>query len=372
MLMSPRLLASPPLNRGFLRISGLILVAALGLSACSGTPVREPVPQAAPTAEPTRSVVAVATPPPTVAPTPTPSLEDDDLASITTLEAGEQVVDAAGDLLAVHALRRAPQALGDGLAGNADTIAALDVSMCAAGEFAESQAGSIEFQLVADARTRLGSSPAIDLGHAVIAPAFAIPDPGECRRGWLAVSDPAPAAAGDGVDAEVGVGRYVLARLGTSGLERHVYQWQVPDADLSTLQSAAEDAFRIGQVVTFNEGPLVGTTVEFDGWAELIDEPAPDGRRLVGVAVEVCTATEDWPEFGITIDGWNLTGPLDPGDRLGADPLDPLSGKCFADWVEFAVPLGQVPSGFFVSDGVDPVNGFAQWTFEGAAINPPQ
>lgn len=304
----------------------------------------------------------VVTPPPTVTSVPIPTLADDDTDSITTVEAGSLVTDAAGNQVAVHAVRALPAEL---LVRPEDQVrigqaAAIDISMCRAATFATADAVSVEFAVVDADDTPLSIVGSLPGTVPLIAPAFALPEPGACARGWLAVRVDTSDAA---------VGRYVMGTDGEAGIERHVYQWTdlLADADLD----AGEQLFVRGETVTFNDGPLIGTTVELQGWAELIGAESPAGTRQVGVRVEVCAATEDWPEFGLAVNGWNLVAVADPADRLGADPLAPLTGNCFEDWVEFAVPLGQRPTGFSVSDGIDPVDGFAAWSLVGAAIDAP-
>ena len=304
----------------------------------------------------------VVTPPPTVTSAPIPTLADDATDSVTNVDPGTLVTDAAGNQVAVHSIRPLPQDL---LVRPEDQIrigrvSALDISMCRAGTFATADATSVEFAVADDVSSPLSNLEPLPGTEPLVSPGFAIPEPGECARGWLAVR----VANLDGR-----VGRYVITVASDEGAELHVYQWSelAVDGDLD----AGEQLFERGETVTFNDGALVGTTVHLQGWAELIGAQSPAGTRQVGVLVEVCPATEDWPEFTLAVDGWNLVPVADPGDRLGADPLAPLSGSCFEDWVEFAVPFGQRPTGFSVSDGIDRLDGFAAWTLDGAAIDPP-
>lgn len=378
-----------PENAGILNVLlvFVLLVFALVLVAagCSNPPERVPVAQADPSETATAEQETVAAQPPTVVPTALPVIEDQlasaAIASLTTLQAGEQAVDESGNLITIHGLRRLPGSLGalrdqdlfadtEALVASTQELVLLDIAMCAAGEFSQEQSGSVEFLAAANAGELLDEAANLFTTHALAAPGFVFPAPGSCSRGWVPVDLAAPLAGG----ATDPVGRYVLTvdSVAGPGLETHVYQWPVASADSEAeTDSPADAGFERGQIVTFNEGPLVGTTINFQGWAELIDAPAPLGNRLVGALLEICPATEDWPELGVSVEGWNLFGPADPADRLGADPLAAMSGSCFEDWAEFAVPLGAAPTGFFVSDGVDPVNGFAHWTFEGAAIQGP-
>ena len=347
---------------GITRFLPVLVALAVVVAACTSTPERTPVPVAEPTVEPDAPAEVVVAPTPSVTPTSIPTLTDADLASITTVDATVAVTDAAGNQVAIHSLRHLD---ADLLVRPEDQVrigpaVALDISMCRSGEFATAEAVSIEFAAVVESSEPLTSVAPIAGPVPVIAPPFDLPEPGACARGWLAVRT--------GVDL-ASVGRYVLAVARDEGTERHVYQWAGLPTDAPIDPTG--QLFRRGELVTFNEGPLVGTTVELAGWAELIGAESPAGTRQVGVAVEVCPATEDWPEFGLFVEGWNLVPVADPADRLGADPLAPLTGACFADWLEFAVPLGQRPSGLSVSDGIDPRNGAAAWTLDGAAINPP-
>ncbi|MEM7094099.1 MAG: hypothetical protein AAF567_13925 [Actinomycetota bacterium] len=355
--------AIPAIMRMLVVVSAALLVAA----ACSGSSEPTAVPQpteAVPTPTATASVV---TPPPTVTPVPAPNLDDDSPASVTTLQGGEDVVDLEGNLVTIHEIRVQPDIDGsDGftpLTSPGTTL--IDVSMCAAGEFQNAAwAGNVEFQVVEQVDDPLRTALPAGLGHAALYPAFAAPAPGACTRGWV------PVVALGAPDADEAVARLVMSELGGTGLERHVFQWQLTvDRELGDGEQAAA---RIGQIATFTRGSLVGTTIRFDGWAELIDADAPEGMRLIGVLAEVCPATEDWPELGVRLGDWNLVEVLDPADRLGADPLAPIAGACFAGWSEFAIPLGVVATGFSAGDGADAVSGFAQWTFEGAAIAGPE
>ncbi len=290
------------------------------------------------------------------------TLADDAVDSVTTVAAGSSVTDAAGNQVAVHAVRLLPQEL---LVRPEDQVrigqvAAIDISMCRAGAFATGDAVSVEFAVVDREDRPLTALDPLAGALPLIAPGFAVPEAGTCARGWLGVR----------IEAATGqVGRYVLAVAGDDGVERHVYQWSGIPAD-GDIDPAGQ-LFERGETVTFNDGPLVGTTIRFQGWAELLDAQSPAGTRQVGVLTEVCAATEDWPEFGLGVEGWNLVPVGDPADRLGADPLAPLSGSCFEGWLEFAVPFGQQPTGFTASDGIDRVDGVAAWTLDGAAIEGP-
>lgn len=312
--------------------------------------------------EPSPTVVTTPTAAPT--PEPTPSIADAELADVIELSAGERVIDASGNAVAVHSVTRLPLELvgsqvpvfddrGDILTGD---LAALDISWCSG---TDPGAGTVEFDLVDDLEQALTNAPGLDAAFAPVAPGFALPDAGDCIRGWLAVSASSPAS---------NVARYLRSATDQDGsTERVLFQWTVDVTEPDT-----DDALVIGQTVTFNNGPLIGTSVELLGWSELLDAESPvAGARLVAVRLQVCTETEDWPEFGLSVEGWNLIAPVDPRDRLGADPLAALTGVCTEGWLEFAAPLGTAPSGFFISDGRDPIDGFALFSLAGAAVAPP-
>lgn len=356
------------------KIAGLALIAAVAVG-CSSTPEREPVAQ--PTPEPTATTeeVAVVEQPPTVVPTAIPTLDDDLPGSVTNSAAGTRIEDVAGNLVAIHGLQRRPEGLEDlemgDLFGRTETVLSevpiglLDISWCSPGEFAGGeQVLAIAVAVEPSIDVPIGTSSARSFDHALVDPQFEVPMPGTCSRGWLPVS----------LDrsGEAPIARYVLEATGEDGPVKHVYQWRLTGPAPLQVGGPPESDFGPGQVVSFSEGPLADTTVTYRGWAEVVgaESPLPE-TRVVGVLVEVCPATEDWPEIGLGIEGWNLLGPIDPADRLGADPLAPLSGSCFEDWAEFAVPFGLRPSAFFVSDGIDPVDGFASWPLDGTAIAPP-
>lgn len=314
-------------------------------------------------------------------PTAAPQLADF-VDGVETLEAGEQVQDAQGNLVSVYGVRAWPDSfeqLSDeaqaafsfpsdvaALRDPATRLVGLDVGMCAAGVASQGFA-TAEFYVHDDATELLSTDPVLDrevfAETPVASPGFSVPAPGTCRRGWLPVL-----RSDDGLPA---VARYVLVsrQSATAEPEQWVYQWQIDSTD--TIE--ADDFFGVGQTVTFNDGRLDGTTVKVDGWAELVDVASPvDGTRRVAVSLNYCPRSTTLPTFGLAVDEWNLVEP-DVGDPLlgAALETDP-TGRCYTGWLQFAVPFGGVPTGFFVSDGSDPINGFAQWSLEGAALAAPQ
>ena len=109
-----------------------------------------------------------------------------------------------------------------------------------------------------------------------------------------------------------------------------------------------------------------------DGWAELIGaETAIDGTRLVAVSLTYCPASQSLPDFGLVVDGWALVSPDPASDLLGGAVADDPSQDCFDGWLEFVVPFGGVPTAFFASDGVDRIDGYAEWSLENAALAAP-
>lgn len=326
---------------------------------------------------------------------PQPTLSDDDLFEVIDLEAGEQIEDAQGNLIAIYGYQPWPETFAaltpehkiafpffgdvEALADPDSALVAIDVAMCAAGLDSEG-VGTVEFFLHKNADEPLSADAVLNRGvlarHPVLSPSFDLPASAKCSRGWL----PVLWAGGE----EPGVARYVLSnrRTGQVEVERHLYQWTIEQVDAPDLDAAvATDFFRPGQTITFNDGLLDQTTVVVDGWSELIGSDSPiAGTRLIAVSLTVCLATPRWPEFGIALDGWNITAPLDPTDQLGAElsEVDPdaLAGgvepACYDGWLEFAAPLGAVPTGFFASDGRSVDVGYAEWSLEGAALPVPQ
>lgn len=328
---------------------------------------------------------------------------------VVDLAAGEQVQDAQGNLVAVYGVSTWPDSFDrvsdaaraefrfvgdiDRVAAPATRLIALDIGMCAAG-LGSDGTGTAEFFAHADGAEGLSDDPVLDRAvlarHPVVHPAFDLPAQGECARGWL------PVVWAE--DTDPSVARYVLTTRadGTSEPERHVYQWDVADAPAAPpdpADPAAQDAdtgddtafFAPGRTVRFNEGRLLDTTVTIDGWAELIDVPAAvDGTRPVAVSLTVCpTAAGDGaadsdsgsgagagqaiPEFGLGADGWNLVAPTE-----AVAPLVEDDGGCLSGWIDFAVPLGAVPTSFFAGDGSGSPNGYAEWSLLDAAIEPPR
>jgi len=310
-----------------------------------------------------------------------PTLADQEIASVTDLKVGEQIADAQGNLISVYgyvtwsepfaALSDAAQAgfpffadveaLGD--PGTA--LLVLDVGMCSAG-LDVSGFGTAEFFVHASADEVLSADRVLDRGiltrHPVVTPGFDFPTSATCNRGWLPVLWSG--------DADPSTARYVLTTRESAAeeIERHVYQWDLSDSgiDPAGLADVEDTRFGSGQEVTFNDGVLSETTVTLRGWAELIGLDSPvEGTRVIGVAINWCPSASAQTEFGVGVDGWNVVMPL-VADKPAADQ------GCFDEWFEFAIPLGGVPSSFFVSDGLDATNGYAEWSLENAAIAAPQ
>jgi len=327
----------------------------------------------------------------TSAPSASTLADQDVVADVIDLDAGAQVQDLQGNLIAVHGFVQWPTAFADlsdetqtsyPFFGDADAAAdpttelgVLDVSMCSAGIDAAGF-GTAEFFVHADKTDVLSQDRVRDRGlltrHPVVAPGFFFPSSATCTRGWLPViwsGDQAPSTA-----------RYVLTtrKSAADDAERHVYQWDISDAERNSVDeprgggsSAAEldadDAtvFRAGQTVTFVAGSLADTTVQVSGWSELVGtESELEGTRVVGIALTVCASAAKIPEFGLSVDGWNIA-------RTETEIVVGDDG-CFDDWVWFVVPFGGVPTGFFASDGANPMTGYAAWSLDGAALPAPQ
>jgi hypothetical protein len=312
------------------------------------------------------------------------TIRDEALAALVDLDAGEQVQDGVGDLIAVYAVAPWPDGF-TALSSDARAqfpfvdvidpalvvdhdLYAVDIGMCAAGVNA-GDGGTVDVYIHGDPDDPLATADSVNRAafgtEPVPLPGFTFPSAGECARGWLPVYWDQPQAPG--------TVRYVLTAPGADGeLERSVYQWSVaPTA--GDGPAAGMEPFGIGQTVTFNVGPLQDSTVVVDGWSELVDTQSPiDGTRVVGVSLTVCPAGSEWPVFGLALDGWNLAMPLDPGNRLGAESVDSIAGNCFDGWLDFAAPFGTTPTGFTASDGVDFVDGFAEWSLDGAALATPR
>lgn len=323
---------------------------------------------------------------------PEPVLGDENLASVTNLRVGEQVQDAQGNLIAIYGIAEWPAtfaALSDtsqtgfpffgdvqAVADPSAQLVVLDVGMCAAG-LDVNGFGTAEFFVHQSATEMLSTEPVLNRGvltrHPVVRPGFGFPSPAECERGFLPVL-----WGGD----SPGIARYVLATRASASadIERHVYQWDLDVVDIAALdQAEVVDAadpddvqFAAGQTVTFNQGRLEATTIEVDGWAELVGAESPiEGTRKVAVSVEYCPASDRLPEFGLGVDGWNIVAPI--GDvSLGADQNEDPTTTCFDGWLEFAIPFGSVPTGFFASDGANADTGYAEWSLLGAAVPAPQ
>lgn len=365
----------------------LLLMVALGAISCSNA--AQPAaakPTVAPTSVPgddaSTSTSGADAPTPTAdaSPDPDAGLVNEDLAGIFELEAGEQVEDEQGNLVAIYGVSTWPAAyaaldpfeddnieLFGGLEQEWDqpgALVALDVGICSPGVTEEPAGGSAEFYVSASANTALptdrSTSGSSNSRIPVVEPALRFPDIAECSRGWL------PVAWEGGADPAVA--RYLLSvrSPGASGTERYLYQWQITPGSLPDR----DEGFGTDELVTFNDGDLAGTTVTFRGWAEFVGSESPiEGTRIVGISLDVCPVGDAWPEFGLAVDGWNLASQLSPANRLGAEAGD--SADCYDGWLEFVVPLGGVPTGLFATDGVDPVAGFAGWSLTDAALATP-
>lgn len=326
-------------------------------------------------------------PEPVAEATPTPSLADNDVATITVSEPGSQVQDAQGNLVAVYGMMPWPDAL-EGMANDAraqvaffgrmavlndpaTSIVAIDVGLCEAGIDADA-VGTAEFfvQRTVDdpLSTAVERNRELVLNHPVQQPGFSFPRSAECTRGWMPMI---------WSEAELPtVARYVLAVRpdGQGPVERHVYQWELdlPAGNVAALAETSEQ-FAAGQTVTFNQGDLAGSTVTVDGWAELVGAGSViDGTRQVAVKIDFCPESERLPQFGLGIDGWNMIAPSPSDSLLGArDAADPTAA-CFDGWLEFSVPFGAEPTSFFVSDGKRSDIGYAEWSLRQAALPIPQ
>lgn len=370
-----------------------LLVVFLSFGCSNPDPVQ---PEATPpaTADATPSTVAVdesttAEVSPVAAATATPTLADENLASVVDLAAGAQVEDEQGNLLAIYGFAEWPEPFGalsdqaqaafpffgdvSALGDSGTELVVLDIGICSAGIDA-SAFGTAEFFVHERPDDVLSTDAVLDRGmlarHPVVQPGFDFPASAECARGWLPVlwsgSEP-PSTA-----------RYVLTTRASAAadVERHVYQWDIEGEAIAAPADSAADSieqFGIGQTVTFNDGRLAETTVVVSGWTELVGADAgTDGTRLVAVSLNFCPKTLVMPEFGLAIDGWNLVAPRPGSDLLGALAAGDPTLNCFDGWLEFVVPFGGVPTAFFASDGVNPTSGYAEWSLEGAALAPPQ
>lgn len=382
----------PPLKLGFARRIGVLMIVALALAGCSDA-AEDAEQEPTASSDTTQATVEPSTPPVESDSSPTPepaqpssdtesTLTEEQLAGMFELEVGEQIEDEQGNLVAIYGVLPWPQAyetlepfdradieLFGGIESewvDAGALAALDIGICAPGVTPQGEGGSAEFFVSAHADAPLpvdrSGSGASNSRHPVVEPGLVFPEAAECSRGWLPV-------AWEGGESPV-IARYLLSvrAPGGSDLDRYLYQWQVTPSVASDVGT-----FGPGEVVSFHEGDLAGTTITMDGWAEFVgSESSVPGTRIVGVSLEVCPASTRWPQFGVAVDGWNLTAQLVPGDQLGAEAEDVATQTCHDGWLEFAVPLGGVPTGFFAADGADPVAGFASWSFAGAALPPPQ
>lgn len=312
------------------------------------------------------------------------TIDDEDLAAFVELDAGEQVQDGVGNLIVVYEITVWPagfEALSsDARAafGFVDAIDravvvdhelyAVDVGLCAAGLDAGA-GGTVDFYVHLEGDEPLAATDSVNRAafgtEPVALPGFTFPAAAQCARGWLPVywdrAEPP------------GIVRYVLSARNEAGeVEESVYQWDVATSAVAPATGEGE-RFAVGQTVTFNSGALQGSTVVVDGWAELVGtSSAIEGTRMVGLSLTVCPGGPEWPIFVLALDGWNLAVPVDLDDRLGAEAATTVAGECFEGWLEFAVPFGTTPTGFTASDGVDFVNGFAEWSLDGAALATPR
>ena len=316
---------------------------------------------------------------------PAPALADEDVTSVVEVAVGDQIEDAQGNLIAIYAGVAWPQAFDDltdaaqaqfpFFADVNDAIGAplivLDVGMCAAGLDA-SGFGTAEFFVHDSADDVLSIDPVSDRGvlvrHPVVQPGFQFPAVAECHRGWLPVL-----WSGQEVPT---IARYVVTTRASADaeIERHVYQWDI-EGEFSEPAIALNDeatSFDMGQTITFNEGRLAETTIVVDGWTELVGKQSQiAGTRVVAVSLTYCPSSLRLPEFGLAVDGWNLVAAQARDDLLGALSAGDPSQNCFDGWLEFVVPHGGVPTGFFASDGVNAVTGYAEWSLADAALPTP-
>ena len=217
-----------------------LLIVALFLMACSSNEPSEPGEPPAATPEASQDDQAAdaddADDADALTPTAVPqqTLADDDVTTVTNMEAGDQVEDVHGNLIVIYGVvewPRAFDALSDAahtdfpFSGDAADVAdpqselvALDVGMCAAG-LSATGFGTAEFFVHESLNERLSNDPILGrevlARHPLVRPAFEFPPPAVCSRGWLPVvlsGDQAPTVA-----------RYVLtARDSASAdLERH-------------------------------------------------------------------------------------------------------------------------------------------------------
>jgi hypothetical protein len=317
-----------------------------------------------------------------------PSLADEDLASVTVLEAGAQVEDAQGNLISIYGLAEWPEPFEDlsdaaqadfpffgdvaAVGDPATELVVLDIGMCATGIDATGF-GTAEFFVHDSPDDVVSTDQVLDRGvlahHPVVQPGFKFPATATCSRGLLPVlwtGDDAPTIA-----------RYVLTTpaSGAAEVERHVYQWDldgqiIDPADMDVDESSL---FDVGQTVTFNEGRLAELTVEVGGWAEMLGATSEiDSTRVVAVSMSFCPSSPVLPEFGLAVDGWSLVAPADDDELFGARTSDDAAQSCFEGWLEFVVPFGGTPTGFFASDGADSINGYAEWSLANAALPTPQ
>lgn len=317
-----------------------------------------------------------------------PSLADEDLASVTDLVAGAQIEDAQGNLISIYGLAEWPETFEDlsdatqaafpffrDVAAVGDPVAelvVLDIGMCSAGIDAAGF-GTAEFFVHNSLDDMVSTDPALDRGvltrHPVVQPGFSFPAAATCSRGLLPV-------LWTGEDAPT-IARYVLTTRASADaeVERHVYQWDVDGQiiDIASMDVDESSLFEVGQTVTFNEGRLAELTVEVDGWAELVGAASEiDGTRTVAVSMSFCPSSPVLPDFGLAVDGWNLVAPADDDELLGARTSDDPAQTCFEGWLEFVVPFGGVPTGFFASDGTNSIIGYAEWSLADAALPTPQ
>lgn len=291
------------------------------------------------------------------------------------IESVEPVRDRHGNLLAVHAISAWPasfarlQPIGRGdislmgpldeAFGSATSMAAIDLSVCAR------TLGDVDVADTTGTFT-VGNGPAVpserdgngsfESSDSSLQPGFVWPSVGACSRGWLAVATTADLTSD------------LYAHYWPSGDDagQGVLAWQAP---LVTGPTGA-NSFAAGETITFNAGTLAGATVVIDGWAELVEaSEGPVGTRPVGMLAQTCPSSSgEWPEIGLSVDGWNLA---EASSRV-VDGLDPLSASpdaCDTGWLVFDVPHGGVVTGAFVAERADTPG--AHWSLLGSAIADP-
>lgn len=295
------------------------------------------------------------------------ALDESQFDQVVNLEAGDEVVDDAGNVITMYAISRWPANLtglddllgGSQAPGDPEPVA-LDIGFCAAG-------------LMRDNDTSIAIGPGQSLNspfesrvliapwaHPIASPSLAEPVPGECTRGWIVnLAEPGQATT---------VGRYLVSTAISGETRQVLYQWTLEDSPSSASEGRDSAALRPGQSAEFSSGLLAEASVEVRGWTEFVDRELPeDNRRLVGLSVELCrSSTGAWPTVGLAVDGWNALGPtLSLSEGFGDPAL-----QCDEGWLAYSVPFGLTPTGAFVSGG-GAGDEFVFWTLEGAAVATP-